>query len=358
MKTLKYIKTFALGLVTMSCTVDDAIVVEDHFIDYEIEEVPVETDYTVGAHYSRFEWSSSVTQTPTLGRYDADGGNPSVYTEHVNQAKAAGIDYFLFTLNSQNDPEAHQADTGFNNNLLSASNAGEMNFALTYNFNSMELDPNNSIESLGLVDTFLKDFADMLPYFQRSNYMQVDGKAVVFMNNSHNLFSEDNVALYQSLREQMSGLGVEMYIIGEQNEWTPPLRYDFRFVGAVDALTHATYTNINRNFYDRRNFFHRFTDQAWSYHQEKMNENNLDYIPTISPSYDGTILDPTSNSFVIEKDEEWFENFANVARKTAGNSQLILVDSFNDWNRNTQIEAAESYSNSFLTLLRTEFKVN
>ena len=358
MKIVKYIKAFVLGLVALSCTVDDAIVVDDHFLDYEIEEVPVETDYTVGAHYSRFEWSSSVTETPALGRYDAEVGNPSVYAEHVNQAQAAGVDYFLFTLNTQNDTTAHPNDVAFINNLLSASNAGEMNFAITYNFGSMELDPNNSIESLGLVETFLKDFADMLPYFQRSNYMQIDGKAVVFMNNSHNLFSEDNVALYQSLRNQMSDLGVNMYIIGEQNEWTPPLRYDFRFVGAVDALTHVTYANINQNYYDRRNFFHRFTDQAWTYHQEKMNENNLDYIPTISPSYDGTILNPNSNSFIIEKNQEWFKNHANVARKTTNEKNLVLIDSFNDWNRGTQIEASESYNSEFIDLVRQEFTTN
>jgi hypothetical protein len=71
------------------------------------------------------------------------------------------------------------------------------------------------------------------------------------MAGSHNLYANDSEALYQQLRSQMSGLGVELYLIGEQTDWTPPLRYSMRFVNAVDAVTHRTYLDIEKIEYDR-----------------------------------------------------------------------------------------------------------
>ena len=357
MKTLKYITLLVLGALVASCTQDD-IILEDHFIDYEIPEIPVEEDYTVGAHYSRFEFTNSITKVPTVGIYDATIGEPSVYEQHVSQAQTAGINYFVFDLRSNYDPIAFSEDSSFMANIFQASNAGEINFAISYNFGPMELSDNNRIEDAGLVAAFLEDFNRMLPFFQQSNYMQVDGQSVLYMANSHNLFSNDNAALYQQLRDQMSGQGIDLFIIGEQNEWTPPLRYDFRFQNGVDAVTHRTYANINVGYHDRYLFWHNVIDQAWTYHNEKFSDIGIEYVPTISPSFDPTINNPGSNNIVIEKDQEWFELTCNVARKTTGEHNLILVDSFNDWNRDTQLESAESYSDTFLNILREEFKTN
>jgi hypothetical protein len=344
--------------LAFACTLDDAIVVEDHFFDYEIEEVPVEINYLVGAHYSRFVWNSNVPEEPTLGRYDANKGDPTIYAQHVQQAQAAGIDYFLLGLRSSKDMAAFKADSVYIDTLQLASNASELNFAISYNFGSMGLADNKRIEDVGLVPTFLKDFEMMLPWFQKSNYMKVDGKSVVYMLNSHNLFANDNVALYKQLRDQMSALGVELFIIGMQNEWTPPLRYDFRFINCVDALTHTTYTNINITWWDRYASFHKMIDQAWSYHQATLGAYNVEYVPTISPSNNPKITNPGSTNMVIEKDMEWFSGNCNVARKISGSHNLVLLDSFNDWNRGTQIESAASYNVDYLNTLRQEFKVN
>lgn len=358
MKITNYIKILSVGLLSFACTIDDAIVVEDHFFDYDIEVVPVEADYTVGAHYSKFEWRDAVPGEPTLGRYDANKGDPSIYSQHVQQAQTAGIDYFLMGLRSSYDMEAFKADSVYLDTLQLASNAGEMSFAITYNFGSMGLADNNRIEDAGLVPTFLKDFEMMLPWFQKSNYMQVDGKSVIYMLNSRDLHSDDNVALYKQLRDQMSALGVELFIIGQQNEWTPPLRYDFRFIDCVDALTHSTYANINSNWWDRRESFHKMIDQAWSYHQETMETYSIEYIPTISPSINPKINNPGSSNFVIDKDVDWFSGNSNVARKVSGSHNLVLLDSFNDWNRGTQIESSTSYNDEYLQVVRQEFKVN
>lgn len=358
MKISRCIKFLSVGLLAFACTIDDAIVVEDHFMDYEIEQIPVEMNYVVGAHYSKFEWRDAVPEEPALGRYDAAKGDPTIYAQHIQQAQTAGIDYFLMGLRSSYEMDAFKADSVYLDTLQLASNASEMSFAISYNFGSMDLADNKRIEDAGLVPTFLRDFEMMLPWFQKSNYMKIEDKSVVYILNSHNLHSNDNVALYKQLRDQMSALGIELFIIGMQNEWTPPLRYDFRFLNCVDALTHTTYTNININWWDRYESFHKMIDQAWSYHQETLGEYGVEYVPTISPSNNPIINNPGTNNIVIDKNAEWFSGNCNVARKVTGSHNLVLLDSFNDWNRGTQIESATSYNDEFLQIVKKEFKVN
>lgn len=358
---MKIFKNIALllvvGLLFFSCTEDKAILIDDSILSYEITKVPVNTDYTVGAIYSKFIRKSTVVETPSIGVYNGDIGDPIAYEKHVKQAQTAGIDFLIFGLRSSFNMTQYNQDKTYIDNLQTASNAGDMKYAFSYDFASMGLNNNSRIETKGLVPKFIDDFKLMVPYFQKSNYMKIDGKAVVYMTNSFNLFSNDNPALYQQLRTEMSALGVELYLIGMQAEWTPTLRYDFRFVGGVDALTITNYAIINVGFYDRLLFFHKFIDLAWSYHKETLAKYNIEFVPTISPSYNPKINAVSSTNYVIAKDADWFKANCNIARKVSGKSKLVIIDSFNDWNSDTQIESATTYGEDYLKVLRGEFKL-
>jgi hypothetical protein len=99
-------------------------------------------------------------------------------------------------------------------------------------------------------------------------------------------------------------------------------------------------------------------DQALTYSQSKLAEYNLEYIPQFSPSYNGKINDITNKDYAIEKDSEWFSTYCNIAKRSSSPSRMVILDSFNDWNIDKQIEPAESYGEDFLNILRTQFKVN
>ena len=357
MKNIKKILLLIILMISFSCT-EDNIAIEDSFLNYDIPIVSVTSDYIVGAQYSRFIRRSTVPEEPTIGVYNPNVSDPAVYEEHVKQAQIAGIDFFIFQFRSANNQNQNNQDTTFINELQAAPNAGDVNFALSYNFGNMGLNNNNRIESKGLVQRFIDDFKLMTPFFDQTNYMKVDGKNVVYLLNSHNLHSDDNAALYQQMRSELTDLGVELYLIGMQNEWTPTLRYDFRFVNGVDAVTHATYAAVNKNLYDRIIYFHKFMDQAWLYHKETFEKYNIEYIPTISPSINLKIINGGSNINVYDKDASWFRANCNVARRAAGTNRIVLVDSFNDWNRGTQLESATSYGEQYLQILREEFKTN
>lgn len=365
MKIFKNSALLVIALLFLSCTEDNAILLEDSIYSKPIPIVPVNTDYTVGAIYAKFIRNPLTVETPSVGIYDGNSGDPITYEKHVKQAQTAGVDFFIFNFRSSNVIAQNNEDKAYIDNLQTASNANEMKFAFSYNFANMGLSNVNRIETKGLVATFLKDFESMLPYFQKSNYMKINGKAVVYMSNSFNLFSNDNTALYQQLRTQMDALGVKLYLIGMQLEWTPTLRFfgdevtgkDNRFKGCVDAVTFTNYANIEFVFYDRLLFFHKYVDLAWSYHKETLAKYQIEFVPTISPSFNPKINNVSSTNYVIAKNADWFKANCNIARRASGASKLVLIDSFNDWNTDTQIESATTYGEEYLKILRAEFKL-
>lgn len=360
MKIFKYITILAIGLVAIACSdnTDDYEKVEDHFMAQPIPQIPVDTDYIVGSAYISFEWNEDIPEAPTVGMYDTQLGDPTAYAAHVDQAINGGIDYFFFNLRSAEDATGHDNDKAFIANLQSASNAASMNFALTYNFGALGLSDGNRIEDAGKVDAFLNDFTLMLPYMQQANYMKIDGKAVVQIRSAHDLYANDNAALYTQLREHMSALGQELYIIGATREWTPPARYEFRFIGGVDAVTGPNYYRLNERSYDRFIMIHKMLEVNWSYQRDWFAENGVQFVPNIVPSKNPQIINDRSKDWAIVKEAQYFSDMCNVARVTTGTDKLIILDSFNDWNNGTQIEAATSYGEEYLEILREEFKVN
>ena len=357
MKQIKYIVTALLGVVLFSCSKDDAPKIEDHFLSKEIPIEPVNDNYSVGAFYKSFNWNSAVVEVPVAGKYVS--GDPVAYEKHVKQAATGGIDYFIFGFRSNNVTGEYTADKNFINKLQTAPNALEQKFALSYTFTSMQLGIDRSIEKApSKVPTFLNDFMLMLPYFKAANYMKVDGKCVVYINGAHNLYSDNNVALYQQLRTQMTAEGIELFIIGNQEQWSPPLRWIFRFENCVDAVTHTTYNIIDANNYDRNYFFAKYCNEAWGYSKTRLLDFKLEYVPTISPSYNKRIVTASDKNYVFPKNVAYFESICNVARRASGSHKLILVESFNDWNLDSQLEASVSYGDTFLSILKKEFKLN
>jgi hypothetical protein len=105
--------------------------------------------------------------------------------------------------------------------------------------------------------------------------------------------------------------------------------------------------------------FHNFVDIAWSYHKETLAKYNIEFVPTISPSYNSAEPNPgVKPNYDIPKNADWFKANCNIARRSSGASKLVIIDSFNDWNFDTQIESATSYGDEYLKIVKSEFKVN
>ncbi|MBB6460446.1 glycoside hydrolase family 99-like domain-containing protein [Flammeovirga kamogawensis] len=348
MKNIYSILFIALGL--FSCQQEE-ITAEDHLISYDIEEVPVTEDYTVGALYVVNNWSSNIEEVPLAGHYL--NGDEEAMKQHILWADSAAIDYFIFrysypTVNADNDILSA---------FLNQNTDSLLNFALRYNFAQMNLTKENTLEGQGKKEDFIQSFKDMIPYFDQPTYQKVDGKYVVNIIAANQFYCDSLELVYHELREEMSALGYDLYLTGEQTGWTPPARFEHYYFNALDAVT---FTNMfNNAWYDRHVFLPQSLDQHWQYSKDYyMDKEGIELIPTVAPSINPKISNPNASTYIIERDTNFFWSILNVAKKNIGPSRTIIVNSFNDWNFNTQLEPADSYGSSSLQLLRNQTKKN
>lgn len=347
----------ALGL--SSCDEDDGPSVDDHFLNYEVPEEPVDRDYLVGAFYTFAPFTPNVTAEPVAGRYAP--ASAEAYAEHLGDAARAGIDFFVFDVRGGNAPAEFREDSARVAALLAAPGAEGQGFAIAFDFANYNL--NNAARRIerpeGLLDQFVGDVRRLGEAFlSRANYAAVGGRKIVYLRGAQNLFADDDAAVYARLRADLAADGHDLYLIGEQPAWTPPGRWDFRFVGNVDAVSHYRYAQIQSGFFSRFQLFETVVDQAWQYHREVFEGQGLAYVPQVSPAFDRRFAAPASNDFVFERDGgEFFSAYANLARRAA-TGPVVLVDSFNDFKVGNQVEPTESYGDAFLDAVAAEFTPN
>lgn len=338
-----------LGLI--SCQQEDEITAEDHLINYDIEEVPVTEDYTVGAFYVANNWNPNIEEEPLAGKYlDAD---EEAMRQHILWADSGGVDYFLFRYSL---PKV-ALDEDILNSFLNQNKDSLLNFALRFNPIPLKLTKNNTLEKKGQQENFIQSFKDMIPYFDHPNYQKVDGKYVVNIIGANKFYCDSLELVYQELREEMSALGYELYLTGEQTGWMPPARFEHYYINALDAVA---FTNMfNNAWYDRSVFLPQTIDQHWLYSKDYyMNKGGIELVPTVAPSINPKISNPNTPNLIVERDTDFFWSILNVAKKNVGSSRTIIVNSFNDWNFNTQLEPADSYGSNTLELLKQQTKKN
>jgi hypothetical protein len=355
-----------------------AVTAADNFLDYTIPNVPVTSDYTVGAFYYSFgSFNANITQVPTVGKYYYVNGvptvggvaTPSIMQQHITDAGVAKIDYFIFSVRSPTlDNANYKQDSLLVNTFINQPNASTMNFALSYNLSESTLGITLSGGTTGFGTTiesnaaklqgFYNDFKRLAFWLSKTNYQKVNGKYLLIINNAYELNSNNNVTLYQQLRTNLSAMGFQLYIVGMQNNWTPPARYYYRFQNCVDAMYEDNMGDYAGDL-DRHNLFPQMCDQNWAYWKSTIESWNMEFVPCVMAGYNYQINSPTSSNVSVPRtvDGSWYTTFTNVAKRNASKSRLIFLDSFNNYVLDSQVEPTQFYGTNYLDITRTAFKV-
>ncbi|HEY4286594.1 MAG TPA: glycoside hydrolase family 99-like domain-containing protein [Puia sp.] len=337
----------------------------DNFLDYTIKEIPVTQNYVVGAFYYNFgTFNTSVTEVPVVGKYAMPGGviSPSIMSQHITQAAAGGIDYFIFSYRSANkDATNWRSDSALIHGFQTANTAG-MKFALQYNWSNTSYAVSNTApleKDATKLSQFFNDITRTAAIMNDANYMKVNGKTLLLIQNAQLLYSNNNKSIYDTLRSRLSALGFSMYIVGMQDRWTPPARYPFRYVGCVDAIYHQSFST-QLSSWDRWYVLPQAMDQNWEYSRQYFSDSmHVSYIPNISPAYNWLITAPTSlnPSYPRTDSGTMYRQLCNVAKMNADNTtRLVLIDSWNSWQDDSQLEPATDYQNRYLDITKKEFK--
>src|ERR1700722_7517579 len=227
---------------------------------YTINEIRVTKNYVVGAfYYNNSGWNTAVQRVPVVGDYNMPNGaiSPAIMTTHITQAVSGGIDYFLFAYRSPTKDTANwHHDSTLIQTFVGANSAGSMKFALAYSVNSTTLGISNSNpleNNATALNNFLADFQrGAAAFMNNSNYMQVNGKTLLYIEGAENIYSSKDSVIYDSIRTRLSDMGFQMYLVGMQDPWSPPARYIDRFYHCVDAIYHNSLSgNVGLTEWDR-----------------------------------------------------------------------------------------------------------
>lgn len=359
--------TFILSAILFSCKKsDEGPSADDNILNYEIPEIAVTANYTVGAFYYSFgSFNANITEVPAVGKYSMPNGvlSPTIMAKHIEYATKGGLDYFVFSFRSANrDANNYRNDSTLIKGFLDANTASSMKFALAYNFSTGTYGINTSApleNDANKLEQFFRDIEKVAPFMGNNNYQKVNGKPLLYIMNAQVLYSNNNIAIYDTLRSRMSAKGLQLYIVGMQERWSPPGRYPFRFQRCVDAIYHQSYSAAV-NEWDRFYLLPQAMDQNWKYSKQFFADHyGVDYVPNISPAYNWKILNPASlNPNIARADNgALYRQLCNVAKMNASSStRLILIDAFNKWDEDMQLEPGESYGELYLEITKREFK--
>jgi hypothetical protein len=324
-------------------------------------------DFHVGASYMTFwgtgmdnDWPTGSVYWPILGNYSSS--NASIASQHIEEAKQHGIDFFFLDYGWGNDSERKLMENAAINGLINASENAEA--AKNFSFCIFYF-PNNRVTNTAIDETGLKeDFAHINEtYFKHSSYLRLNNSYVVILADfprylSKNLTTGEINDLFLGLKENYT-----LYLIPA-------------FWPSWNATAQCALLNDSRRAYDAITLWGDTTIIEWnktiSYSEyfnktrdnfEKWNaiavEYNVEFVPFICPGYNNMIYHSMYNltwwAIVTRDPQVWNETWQlakNYAMsRNEHNPHMILVFTWNDFKEGTSIESTEDYGSTYLNAI-------
>jgi glycoprotein endo-alpha-1,2-mannosidase len=306
---------------------------------------------TVGVYY--YPWYGSFTgghslnqslrghlvpaQPPAIGYYD--NRNSANIASHIDQSHRGNIDFWAVSWWGPSSAE----NTTFRGSILAHPRASELKYAVHY-------------ESTGRLGTFAApNYSNLIPdfrylalnYFPNPNYLRIDDRPVVFMYVTRAYFNtqtaRDAVA---SLRATMqSEFGINPYIVGDDvfggdvnlqraQLWDAITDFDVYGTSLQSAGPNsAALTNL-AGVYDNA--------------RAVIANTNVGFIPTASPGFNDTGVrtgHPPAPRYMLDDQTSTegllFKRMLNevaVPRVDPKADNILMINSFNEWHEDTQIE--------------------
>jgi len=191
-------------------------------------------------------------------------------------------------------------------------------------------------------DTLLTEFTNLATnYFTHPNYLEIDGRPVVFLNAMANMAGEFEAA-FAAVRDSMSSLGYDVYLIGDDVRFDP---IDEAHLGFLDAAYYYEPFVVNQHYgYVADNEYLADVSTLSARWNELTATHNVKYVPTVFRGYNqrfggnGNMAIPPQ----VQPGAECTSLLDNVIRTMRPfvdpELRMILIDSWNRWQWDTQIE--------------------
>ena len=312
------------------------------------------TDYLVGAYY--YPWHGEnfhngggylrqdliPPQQPALGEYN--DSNKQVIAQHMVWFRQSNIGLLVTSWWGPNKTE----DKNTKNVIMEHDDIGNLKIALHY-------------ETTGRI----KDNSDMsVPrsdiqymwenYFDHPNYYKINGRPVLFVYVTRVLHRDGVLEeALLTMRSEASKCGHNLYLIGDQIFQSAPDPDDvFVPFWYFDAVTnYDVYGSSHRpDGYAGKEAVDMYYSEQEKWREQAFKEN-CRYIPPVSPGYNDRSVrlendhPPLSRRLTAESEEGslfWYQLKKALPLVDPLVNNMILVNSFNEWHEDTQIEPAVS----------------
>lgn len=279
----------------------------------------------------------SPAQPPALGSYSSRD-NVAI-TSHIDQSLQANVDFWAVSWWGPNSAE----NRTFRDYILTHPRANDLKYAVHY-------------ESTGRLGSFdSPNFSNLTPdfrylannYFQNPNYLKINGRPVVFMYVTRAYFNtaESRMAIANLRSAMQTEFGINPYIVGDdvfgsnidvQRAQLWDAITDFDVYGTVMQGAGSTSTALNN--------LKAVYDSALN----ATANSSVGFIPTASPGFNDSGVrtghpaaprymtdDPNSTEGLLFKR---MLNEVVVPRTDPKADNILMINSFNEWHEDTQIE--------------------
>ncbi len=263
--------------------------------------------------YDPTSWDRAKIDIPTLGKYSSD--DISVMRQHIQEAKAAGIDGFIVSWKS--------TDT-LNSRLAAlAEVAQEENFKLAIIYQGLDFyrNPLPISQVASDLDVFIQRFAS-LPAFQ------IYAKPLVIWSGTWKFSTQDIELVTKSRR------GALLILASERN-----LDGYTRLANLVDGNAYY-WSSVNPAT------FPGYQDKLDQMSQAVHNNNGL-WIAPAAPGFDARLIGGTS--IVDRNNGDTFRTEINSAM--ASSPDALGIISWNEFSENSYIEPSKNYGTQYLDIL-------
>lgn len=299
-------------------------------------------------------------QKPQLGEYSSR--SQEVIQRHVEWAQQASIDFFAVSWRGMGS----YGHTSLVDHVLPESSFDTIQWCILYETPTViEGDPDASTINLTMAarDTLIRHLLDFHDnFFSRSNYLHIDGRPVIILRQSRRIAGEPWIALNAVRQAYMDSTGGgSYYLVGDEAMWGALAIPNTDRIRAMDAITgidlgvmsqHDGYPQGTGFINDLTTMWHAYSAAG------QVPEPPVPLIPMVWPGFNDRASSQIQHPVIArevtsgtEQNGSTYGQMWIVANEQIGDPAIVLLNSFNAWQQDTQIEPVADNGNGLGTTL-------